>query len=743
MCFALKSNRKAIEMSVKNMDSIGSTSRLSLKKTNNQEMNEKKKDSTSDVMTANKKSTNSGDSEPSVKRSKQQESMDIMHRTGGAYIPPARLRLMQKDITDKNSIEYQRISWEALKKSINGLINKVNVANIAIIVRELFKENLIRGRGLLCRSVVAAQTASPTFTHVYATLIAICNTKFPKIGELVFKRLIIQFRKSFRRNDKQVCITTTRFIAHLVNQQVAHEVVSLEILTLLLENATNDSVEVAIAFLRECGSKLEELSRRGISAIFDRLRFILHEGQLDKRVQYMIEVMFAIRRDKYVDHPSVIAELDLIEESEQFTHLMTLDEPQDSEDKINVFQFDNNFQDNEEKYKAIKKEILDDETTDDEDDDGEDSDDEDDEDDDEEGDGEATDSNAIIDNTETTLRTLRRDIYLTIQSSLDFEECAHKLLKLELKPGQVVELCHMIVDCAAQQRTYMKFYGLLAQRFCSLNSDYAEPFAEIFKSCYDTIHRFETNKLRNVAKLFAHLLITDAISWVVLSYIKLNEEDTTSSSRVFIKILFQELSESMGLVKLNQRIKDPTLQEAFDGLFPRDDPRNTRFAINFFTSIGLGGLTDDLRDHLKAIPKTVVPITSTEMNSNKRRKSSIESDSDSNGSDDNGSSASTTSNSSSESGSPSSSSSPSSSNTYKLSPKRNHRSSRHSHQNSKKQKSRERHRKDKDNHHKSSKSSSKSSRRHLKQKEKQSKDKDREYKSTKSSKTSRRHHNDR
>ena len=64
---------------------------------------------------------------------------------------------------------------------------------------------------------------------------------------------------------------------------------------------------------------------------------------MDKRVQYMIEVMFAIRKDKFKDHPSVIPELDLIEESEQFTHLITLDEPADSEDKLNVFQFDQNF----------------------------------------------------------------------------------------------------------------------------------------------------------------------------------------------------------------------------------------------------------------------------------------------------------------------------------------------------------------------------------------------------------------
>jgi len=53
---------------------------------------------------------------------------------------------MQKDITDKNSQEYQKMTWDALKKSINGLINKVNVSNIKNIIPELFSENIIRGR---------------------------------------------------------------------------------------------------------------------------------------------------------------------------------------------------------------------------------------------------------------------------------------------------------------------------------------------------------------------------------------------------------------------------------------------------------------------------------------------------------------------------------------------------------------------------------------------------------------------
>ena len=536
--------------------------------------------------------------------------MDVLtSRTGGAYIPPARLKMMQANIKDKSSMEYQRIAWEALKKSLNGLINKVNVANLSIIVRELFKENLVRGRGLFARSVLQAQAASPTFTHVYAALIAVINSKFPQIGELILKRLILQFRKGYKRNDKQICLNSTRFIAHLVNQEVAHEVIALELLTLLLENTTNDSVEVAVGFLKESGMKLSDVSPRGIHSIFERLRNILHEGNLDKRVQYMIEVMFAIRKDGFKDHPAVINELDLVEESDQFTHLIPLDEEADPEDQLNVFKFDPDYESTEAKYQAIKKEILDDDGSSDDGSEGSGSDEEEDEE-------ESAGPTMIVDNTETNLVELRRTIYLTIQSSLDFEECAHKLLKLELKGKQIIELCHMVIDCCAQQRTYYKFFGLLAQRFCSLSDEYVEPFSEIFKSCYDTIHRFETNKLRNVAKLFAHLFFTDSISWLLMGHIRLNEDDTTSSSRVFIKILFQELAEYMGLAKLNARIKDQTLQDpsgnhAFDGLFPRDNPRNTRFSINFFTSIGLGGLTDDLRQHLASVPKVPImaPVT--------------------------------------------------------------------------------------------------------------------------------------
>ena len=101
---------------------------------------------------------------------------------------------------------------------------------------------------------------------------------------------------------------------------------ALEILTLLLESPTDDSVEVAIAFLKESGQKLTEVSPRGIHAIFESLRHVLHESQLDKRTQYMIEVMFQVRKDGFKDNPAITEDLDLVEEDDQFTHMVTLDD---------------------------------------------------------------------------------------------------------------------------------------------------------------------------------------------------------------------------------------------------------------------------------------------------------------------------------------------------------------------------------------------------------------------------------
>lgn len=498
-----------------------------------------------------------------------------------------------------------------------------------------------------------AQASSLPFTPIFASLVAIVNTKLPQIGELLLVRLISQFRRSYKRNDKPTMNATTTFIAHLCNQGVAHEIVALQILVLLLERPTDDSVEIAVSFTREVGAFLAETSPKANNGVFERFRAILHESGIDKRVQYMVEVLFQVRKDKFKDNPSVPEGLDLVEEDDAITHKIGLEDELVLEEMLSacslrapalgtdpvadVFKFDENFAKNEEEYKEIKLEILGDESSEEEsggeDGDRSDSDDE------EPDDGistsrpfrrtvlmryaEADGTVDVHDHTATNVVNLRRTIYLTIMSALDFEEAVHKLLKINIGSGQEVrrlqprshdtdegqiEMCNMIIECCSQERSYSKFYGLMGERFSKLHQTWSISYEQCFQTYYSTIHRYETNRLRNIARFFGHLLATDAIPWTVLDAVKMNEDDTTSSSRIFIKIMFQEILEGMGLKKLTERFKEPQLEHYLGSIFPVDNPKNTRFSINFFTSIGLGAVTEAMREHLKRAPAIIVRL---------------------------------------------------------------------------------------------------------------------------------------
>ncbi|WFD32909.1 pre-mRNA-splicing factor cwc22 [Malassezia sp. CBS 17886] len=552
-------------------------------------------------------------------------------RAGGAYVPPARLRALMAEVgrADPGSVEYQRMSWEALRKSITGLVNKVAADNIKHIVPELFAgANLVRGRGLFCRAIMHAQAFSLPFTPVFAALVAVVNTKLPFVGELLLHRLVAQFRRAFRRTDKARCHSTLLLLAHLVNQRVAHELLALEVLVLLLEHPTDDSVELAVAFMREVGAFLAEEAPKACNSVFDRFRAVLYEGEISVRVQYMVEVLAQTRKDKFKDNPPVAEELDLVEEDDQITHQLGLDDELQLHEGLNVFKVDADFVPNEEKYAEMRQEIL-----------GEGSDaDEEDEEDEEDAEAEDDDGAAdepapadeleIQDRTETNLVNLRRTIYLVIMSSLDYEECVHKLLRLHVAEDLEGELCNMVIECCSQERTYSKFYGHIGERLCKLNRKWSGLFEQCFRTHYDTIHRYETNRLRNIARFFGTLLATDSISWASFEIVYMNEDDTTSSSRIFIKILFSELQALLGLKAIAERFREPSMQPAFANMFPLDNPRDTRFSVNFFTSIGLGIVTEDMREHLKNAPRLILEQREAEVAA-RRAQYSDASDSDS------------------------------------------------------------------------------------------------------------------
>ncbi|CAL4907512.1 unnamed protein product [Urochloa decumbens] len=314
--------------------------------------------------------------------------------------------------------------------------------------------------------------------------------------------------------------------------------------------------------------------------------------------ELLAENLFALRRAQFKGHPPVRPELDLIKPEDQVTHQIELcDRQLDPEVHLDVFKPSPSFFRDEAAYEDLKRGMLGEDaggngdsiqsSVEEPDCSGDESDEE-----------EESETDSVIrDDTETNLTNLRRTIYLTVMSSVDSEEAGHKLMSV-VRPGQKTELCSMLLECCRKERAYTRYYGQLGQRLCAIHPAYQAGFEACFASHYSTLHRVETNELRATAMFFAHLLATDALPWRgVLGRVRVTEDDTTSSSRIFIKMLFQDLSEHLGVSVLSRKMnQDDT--EVRDALFPRDCAKNMRFAINFFTAIGLGSVTSPARELL-------------------------------------------------------------------------------------------------------------------------------------------------
>jgi hypothetical protein len=123
------------------------------------------------------------------------------------YTPPFKLVPTSTGLNSESKINYQNISWELLKKALNGLINKANTINLRSILPEIFKVNIVRGRGIFCRSLMKSQTISPNFTPAYL------NPFLKKIK--TFFNLI----RTTYCSDKQFCLLNIGICSYCLSHQ--------------------------------------------------------------------------------------------------------------------------------------------------------------------------------------------------------------------------------------------------------------------------------------------------------------------------------------------------------------------------------------------------------------------------------------------------------------------------------------------------------------------------------------------
>lgn len=522
---------------------------------------------------------------------------------------------------------YQRTKWIETKKNIKQLLQQLTPSNIKQTVLQLFQINLLRYQGLFIREIMKQQIRITTNTELYGSLISIINSKIPEIGELLINRLVLQFKKNYLQNNKNLINSSIIFICQLINQQVLNEILILQILQMLLEsnvpnnNNNNNNIELAIMVLKQTGLYLFKHSNTALIMILNRLKDILQDGAnananggnggvgLSSWNRKSIEYILKLARNDFKNIPIIKNGLDLVETEDKETHVITLEDKLYSRDHLNVFSVDEEYLDHENEYIELKKEIL----------------------------GETDHENEIqviettknyeqkiTDMSQSELLQYQKTVYLTIMSSMSSDEAVHKLLKLNFKSkiknktktktktnsNDNEILADMVIKCCSQEKTYLKYYGIIGEKLISRNDHWHNLFIKLFKYYYDIIENFETNSLRNLGKFFGHLFASDKLAldqaW---SNIKLTEQDTNPAKRILLKFIFQEMIEELGINEVKERlINDDYLKPYIKGIFPvinvdGKDADAIRFSINFFTAIGLGVLTEEMRYVLDNLPE--------------------------------------------------------------------------------------------------------------------------------------------
>merc|ERR1711976_839323 len=144
----------------------------------------------------------------------------------------------------------------------------------------------------------------------------------------------------------------------------------------------------------------------------------------------------------------------------------------------------------------------------------------------------------------------------------------------------------------AQDSNYVSFYANLCKRIARIVPEVVTTFENLFEKYYACLDRLECTKMRNVAKFFSDLLLSNTVSYDILSVVNLRKQYTSSASPIFIKVLLNSLVSGMGFHAFETLLQLRSHSYAFLNILPRESADSIRYSINFFNTINLKPLAD-------------------------------------------------------------------------------------------------------------------------------------------------------
>ncbi|CCE61631.1 hypothetical protein TPHA_0A05570 [Tetrapisispora phaffii CBS 4417] len=480
-----------------------------------------------------------------------------------------------------NDEQLQKENWQMMQAHVEDVLDNISSTTIVDIFLQLLSVNLPLSRYLIVSVILNRQIVEDKAVE-YSALIALVNSEFPEIGESLIKESVAWFIKGYNTYDNRYTYSMISLISQLFNYDVLHEIAILQILHLLMDDIENGSIDIIIRVMELTGEKLSTVCKTVHNMVFEKLREILQQNIKSSNISRYslnaIESLFELRARQY--RPNIFRLIDIPpHDSNMHTFMIDVNNIEPSKE-LTKFIYQKDFDDNNKKYDEIKQTILKKY---------------------EPSDSIGTKEVKIEDRTGTDDVEFKKKIYLLLKSSLSGDEAAHKILKQRIPDVEKQDVVDVIFKTSIQETTYSKFYGILVERLLNSHKIWKSAFLKIWESHYEKADDFEPNQLRIVGKLWGHIFASDYIGFEAFSIIHMNEDETTPAGRILVKYIFQKLVSDLGIDELKSRLNEEYIQPYQVNIFPVDDPEKSRYSINYFTAIGLGVLTENMRKYIELI----------------------------------------------------------------------------------------------------------------------------------------------
>ncbi|XP_055063037.2 nucleolar MIF4G domain-containing protein 1 [Misgurnus anguillicaudatus] len=503
------------------------------------------------------------DGEEDEAEQKPPESKEPSHATAGKYVPPH----LREAVDSK-----RRAELEKLKRSVKGLINRLsqpNMASISSQLEELYMSTSRKDMNDTLTDILLAACVTPALMperllmeHVLLVSV-LHHTVGLEVGANFLETVVRQFDKIYSQEnvtDKE-CDNLVCMIAHLYNFQVVHAVLVFDILKKLVTRFSSKDIELVLLVLKNVGFVLRKDDPLALKELISEAqRKASAEGerfQDQTRIRFMLETMLALKNNDMRKIPGYDPEP--VEKLKKLQRTLIHNSAGSSDMKLRV-SLDNLL----EAERVGRWWIV----------------------------GSSWSGAPMIDdhgNKTTTQPTegkqysakilelarkqrmntdIRRNIFCVLMSSEDYLDAFEKLLRLGLKDQQEREIVHVLMDCCLQEKTFNRFYAVLAEKFCSHDRRFQMTFQFSLWDKFKDLANLSSWSFSNLVQLVTHILHRKCLSLSILKAIEFGELDKPKVKflkQILLKLLKE--TEPEDLVNIFGRISGiPNLGMLREGL---------------------------------------------------------------------------------------------------------------------------------------------------------------------------------